>query len=125
MSTASSIKTFGKPTSTPDSEAVADQTLEPIQVDQVMFDQVKAFLSTKDFKDSESLDIMALILADIHKKSGTPLDQLITAVDAGDVVTLSNKALSLVNKLRPKTSQVGIKVSRLATRPYIKRNILA
>lgn len=125
MSTSNTIKTFGKSTTATDSAAVADQTLDPIQVDQVLFDEVKSFLSSKNFKDSDSLEVMALIIADIHKKSEIPLDQLIGEIDSSDVVTLTNKALALVNKLRPVTSQVGVKLSRLATKPYVKRTILA
>ncbi len=125
MSTSNTIKTFGKSTTATDSQAVANETLDPIQVDQVLFDEVKSFLSTKNFKDDDSLEVMTLIIADIHKKSEIPLDQLIGDIDSNDVVTLTNKALALVNKLRPVTSQVGVKLSRLSTKPYVKRSILA
>ena len=125
MSTNNTLKTFGKQQKASDSAAVADETVDPIQVDQVLYDEVKSFLSTKNFKDDESLEVMALIIADIHKKSDIPLDQLIGDIDSNDVVTLTNKALALVNKLRPPTSQVGVKLSRLSTKPYVKRSILA
>ena len=125
MSTSNAIKTFGKGQQATDRATVANETVEPIQVDQVLYDEVRSFLSTKNFKDDESLEVMALIIADIHKKSDIPLDQLIGDIDSNDVVTLTNKALALVNKLRPPTSQVGVKLSRLSTKPYVKRSILA
>ena len=125
MSTGNTIKTFGKNVTATDSATVADETVNPIRVDQVLFDEVKSFLSTKNFKDDDSLEVMALIIADIHKKSEIPLDQLIGQIDSNDVATLTNKALALVNKLRPVTSQVGVKLSRLSTKPYVKRTILA
>tara|TARA_B100000282_G_scaffold288779_1_gene257795 strand:+ start:27 stop:404 length:378 start_codon:yes stop_codon:yes gene_type:complete len=125
MSTTNTIKTFGKSTNATDSATLANETVNPIQVDQVLFDEVKSFLSTKNFKDDDSLEVMALIIADIHKKSEIPLDELIGQIDSNDVATLTNKALALVNKLRPVTSQVGVKLSRLSTKPYVKRSILA
>ena len=125
MSTTNTIKTFGKSTHATDSATLANETVNPIQVDQVLFDEVKSFLSTKNFKDDDSLEVMALIIADIHKKSEIPLDELIGQIDSNDVATLTNKALALVNKLRPVTSQVGVKLSRLSTKPYVKRSILA
>jgi len=125
MSTTNTIKTFGKSTNATGSATLANETVNPIQVDQVLFDEVKSFLSTKNFKDDDSLEVMALIIADIHKKSEIPLDELIGQIDSNDVATLTNKALALVNKLRPVTSQVGVKLSRLSTKPYVKRSILA
>ena len=94
MSTSNTIKTFGKSQTLTDSQAVANETIDPIQVDQVLLDEVKSYLSTKNFKDDDSLEIMALIIADIHKKSEIPLDQLIGDIDSNDVATLTNKALS-------------------------------
>lgn len=125
MSTSNTIKTFGKSQTLTDSQAVANETIDPIQVDQVLLDEVKSYLSTKNFKDDDSLEIMALIIADIHKKSEIPLDQLIGDIDSNDVATLTNKALALVNKLRPPTSQVGVRLKKLATKPYVNRTLLA
>ena len=49
MSTTNTIKTFGKSTNATDSATLANETVNPIQVDQVLFDEVKSFLSTKNF----------------------------------------------------------------------------
>ena len=126
------VKRFGKITSTMGKGDIdISQTVleniggRPEYINGEKFDLIKGIF--RQHTQNENLaTAYALLTIDAMKKFNTNYKQLFEEIQTADKkveLRFSQLGIALLNKYRPSTSQIGVKVTQ-NTHPYVQRNII-
>ena len=130
MSTTSAttgIKTFGQSSATdPSSRALADVNSPTLQINGAELDIVRGILESDHSISSSVKDILAILMLEAAKGLGLSVTELIELTE-NSKISIPELGFDIINKLRPVTSQIGMKTvnANASGVTHINRNIIS
>ena len=123
------VKTFGKTDkSDPGSHFLSNIDKPPMQVNGAEFDVIRGLLEGDQSISSEVKNVLSILMLGAAKGLNISITELIqvSKLNPGKI-SIPELGLDIINKLRPVTSQIGIKTvnADASDVAYINRNIIS
>ena len=121
------IKTFGQPSARdPGSRTLAEINSPTLQINGAELDIVRGILEADHSISSSVKDILAILMLEAAKGLGLSATELIE-LTGDSKISIPELGFDIINKLRPVTSQIGMKTvnANASDVTHINRNIIS